>query len=154
MAAPSRDSALTDEKTLEPEQASSTDTPKSQRSRRSSHEVLQEQDEEQNEIERTVSGILPPKDDPEKQAANVTETGVPDPNVVDWDENDPENPQNWTNKKKWGNMSIISGITFLTPLASSMVAPGVQLIMREFHSTDQTIGSFIVSIYVLGYAVG
>ena len=35
-----------------------------------------------------------------------------------------------------------------------MVAPAVPLMMREFHSTDSTLASFIVSIYVLGYAIG
>ena len=51
-------------------------------------------------------------------------------------------------------MAIVSAICFLTPLASSMVAPGVPEIMRDFNSTDATIGSFIVSIYILGYAIG
>lgn len=79
----------------------------------------------------------------------------PDPNVVTWDgPDDPNRPQNWPSRKKWFNMSIVSAICFLTPLASSMVAPGVPEIMRNFHSTDATIGSFIVSIYILGYAIG
>jgi multidrug resistance protein len=51
-------------------------------------------------------------------------------------------------------MTIVSVVCFLTPLASSMVAPGVPLIMRDFHTTDQTVGSFFVSIYILGYALG
>lgn len=78
-----------------------------------------------------------------------------DPNIVDWDgPNAPEKAINWTNKKKWSNVAIISSVTFLTPLASSMVAPATPLIMREFHSSNDTIASFIVSIYILGYAVG
>jgi len=39
-------------------------------------------------------------------------------------------------------------------LASSMFAPGVPQMMREFGSTNQELGSFVVSIYVLGYAFG
>lgn len=35
-----------------------------------------------------------------------------------------------------------------------MVAPGVPLIMKEFKSQDETVASFIVSIYILGYAIG
>lgn len=76
-------------------------------------------------------------------------------NVVDWNNaSDPRRPINWTAKKKWMNISVISVLTFLTPLASSMVAPAVPSMMRDFRSTDTTIASFIVSIYILGYAVG
>ena len=141
-------SAHTDDKTLEPD-ASHSETPKSSRSIRSSQEDRPQQNEEQTP--QNPPGII--ASDPEKQPV-TSEQAANDPNIVDWDENDPANPQNWTTKKKWGNMSVVSSITFLTPLASSMVAPGVQLIMRDFGSTSQTIGSFVVSIYVLGYAVG
>ena len=30
------------------------------------------------------------------------------------DDQDPENPQNWTAKKKWSNIAVMSSITFLT----------------------------------------
>jgi multidrug resistance protein len=154
MAAERRQFALTDDKTLDTEHTSSTQTPMSNLSRRSSQVEKLQQDEPEPALERTISGIIPPKGDAEKQTATSTATAHPDPNIVEWEENDPDNPQNWTVKKKWGNMGIVSAICFLTPLASSMVAPGVSLIMRDFHSTNQTIGSFVVSIYVLGYALG
>ena len=146
MSAERRQSAQT-EKTLEPEQTSSSETPKSQLSRRPSQEDKPRQDVTEQEFEpapQAPPGIIPPKDDLEKQISRTTTGPNRDPNIVDWDENDQGNPLNWSIKRKWGNMSIVSGITFLTPLASSMVAPGVQLIMRDFHSTNQTVGSFIV----------
>lgn len=78
-----------------------------------------------------------------------------DPDVVDWDgPNDPGKALNWTQKKKLANLAVVSSITFLTPLASSMVAPGIPGIMKDFHNTNETLGSFIVSIYILGYCVG
>ena len=40
------------------------------------------------------------------------------------------------------------------PLASSMFAPGVPDVMIEFQSNDEQLASFVVSIYVLGYALG
>ncbi|KAJ9650227.1 hypothetical protein H2198_010465 [Neophaeococcomyces mojaviensis] len=95
--------------------------------------------------------------DVEKQFATTQTQVLPptDPNIVDWDSpEDTRRPINWTVKKKWINCTIISVLTFLTPLASSMVAPAIPLIMRDFKSTDETIGSFIVSIYILGYAIG
>ena len=35
-----------------------------------------------------------------------------------------------------------------------MFAPGVPEVLRKFHSTNHTLGSFVVSVYVLGYAIG
>lgn len=35
-----------------------------------------------------------------------------------------------------------------------MFAPGVADVMREFHSSSSLLGSFVVSVYVLGYMVG
>jgi len=61
---------------------------------------------------------------------------------------------NWRNKTKVVNVVIVSTWTFLTPLASSMVAPSILTILKDFHSSDITLGAFVVSIYILGYAVG
>lgn len=35
-----------------------------------------------------------------------------------------------------------------------MFAPGVAEVMKEFHITDVQLGSFVVSVYLLGYAFG
>jgi MFS family permease len=53
-----------------------------------------------------------------------------------------------------GAVALVSAITFLTPLASSMFAPGVPKVMETFHSTDDMLAGFMVSVYVLGFAVG
>ncbi|KAI1386723.1 MFS general substrate transporter [Hypoxylon trugodes] len=78
-----------------------------------------------------------------------------DPNVVDWDgPNDQENPMNWTDKKKWLNICILSIMTIVTPLGSSMFAPGIPRILVEFHETSSTVATFLVSVYILGFAFG
>jgi hypothetical protein len=94
-----------------------------------------------------------------------------DPFIVDFDgENDPLSPLNWTTKKKWTMGGFLSAMTFVTyvylssvdwgmltrirPLASSMFAPGVPQVLREFGSTSPLLGSMVVSIYILGYACG
>jgi multidrug resistance protein len=78
-----------------------------------------------------------------------------DPNVVSWDgPDDPQNPKNWTDKKKWTNVAVLSILTVITPLGSSMFAPGIPKIMAQFHSTDSTTATFILSIYILGFAFG
>ncbi|KAF2849323.1 MFS general substrate transporter [Plenodomus tracheiphilus IPT5] len=94
-------------------------------------------------------------------SASITNVNYPDaepasdPNVVDFDgPDDPEDPMNWKVSKKWGMVTLVSAITFLTPLASSEIAPGVPDIMREFHSTSELLEGFMVSVYVLGFAFG
>ncbi|KAH7312044.1 major facilitator superfamily domain-containing protein [Rhexocercosporidium sp. MPI-PUGE-AT-0058] len=77
--------------------------------------------------------------------------------TVWWDEpedQDPENPMNWSSAKKWGNICTISVISFIVPLVSSMLAPGVQQVMTDFHTTSKTFATFVVSIFVLGFAAG
>ncbi|KAF2725432.1 MFS general substrate transporter [Polychaeton citri CBS 116435] len=109
-----------------------------------------------------TSSISDRNGDLEKQAAQTTlaeqttnDEPPPDPNIVDWDgPGDLANPMNWPEWKKWGNIAILSAITFLTPLASSMFAPGVPRVMDEFNESSDSIATFVVSVYVLGYAIG
>lgn len=78
-----------------------------------------------------------------------------DPNIVDWDgPDDPANPINWTATRKWTNIGVISAMTLLTPLASSMFAPGVPEVMATFNSTSNSIATFVVSVFLLGFAFG
>ncbi|KAE9574152.1 Efflux pump rdc3 [Colletotrichum fructicola] len=78
-----------------------------------------------------------------------------DPNIVDWDgPDDPQNPQNWPASQKWMNIAVISILTLVTPLGSSMFAPGIPKIMVEFHETSSMTATFVVSVYILGFAFG
>jgi multidrug resistance protein len=96
----------------------------------------------------------------DREDGNVTtekreEAEETDPNVVSWDgPDDPQNPKNWTDKKKWTNVAILSILTIITPLGSSMFAPGIPQIMIEFHNSNSTVATFILSIYILGFAFG
>ncbi|KAL7754593.1 hypothetical protein ACKLNR_002826 [Fusarium oxysporum f. sp. zingiberi] len=67
---------------------------------------------------------------------------------------DPANPKNWSNKRKWLNITVLSLLTVVTPLGSSMFAPGIPSIMAEFHETSPNAATFILSIYVLGFVFG
>ena len=91
---------------------------------------------------------------PEKDAVEATATEQ-DPNLVDWDgPDDPANPINWSPKLKWLNITVLSTITLLTPLASSFFAPGVPKVLQEFHTQSETLATFVVSVYILGFAFG
>ncbi|KAI1089399.1 bicyclomycin resistance protein [Rostrohypoxylon terebratum] len=77
------------------------------------------------------------------------------PNVVWWSgPDDPDNPYNWPTWRKVLNCGLISAMTFISPLASSIFAPGVPQVVAEFHSTSLEIAAFVVSVYVLGFAAG
>jgi hypothetical protein len=89
--------------------------------------------------------------DKEKTAGQGNE---PHPDLVDWGTDDPERPVNWSNSKKCTNLGLVFFFRFLTPLASSMVAPVTGLIQSDLGLESDTIASFIVSIFILGYAVG
>jgi len=90
-------------------------------------------------------------DDGSTGSATRQEEDLPSPNIVDFDgPDDTENPMNWRAPKKWGMISLVSAITFLTPLASSIFAPGVPEVMQEFNSTSDMLEGFMLSVYVLG----
>ncbi|KAB8292511.1 hypothetical protein EYC80_008221 [Monilinia laxa] len=66
---------------------------------------------------------------------------LPEPSsIVSWDsDSDQLNPMNWSSTKRWANTAVISAMTFSTPLASTMFAPGVPLVMDEFRSTNRIL---------------
>ncbi|TAQ90983.1 hypothetical protein B7494_g734 [Chlorociboria aeruginascens] len=77
-----------------------------------------------------------------------------DPNLVGWDgDNDPANPMNWSEFKKYSNVLMVSLITLTVNLAASMFAPGVNAVLSDFHSSSGQLGAFTVSVYVLGFAL-
>ncbi|RFU29502.1 hypothetical protein B7463_g6841, partial [Scytalidium lignicola] len=77
------------------------------------------------------------------------------PQGVSWSgEHDMLNPMNWPSGKKWRILAVVSLMTFITPLSSSMFAPGVPQVMREFNSSSVILSEIVVSIYVLGFAIG
>lgn len=77
-----------------------------------------------------------------------------DRGLVGWEgQDDRNNPQNFPSSKKWGLLMLVSAITFISPLASSMFSPAVSYVAKDLHVSDETLLSFSVSIYLLGYAV-
>ncbi|KAK4951834.1 hypothetical protein LTR10_009754 [Elasticomyces elasticus] len=133
--------------------------------RRKEYNVELDKDKEPS----SPSSINEPEVDVEKaQPTTTAEEQEPlDPNIVDFDgPDDPENPlasirentslssQNFTSTVKWGNIAVLSALTFLTPLASSMFAPGVPEVLEEFGTNNQAMATFVVSVYLLGFAAG
>ncbi|KAL2754393.1 hypothetical protein ACRALDRAFT_1081448 [Sodiomyces alcalophilus JCM 7366] len=81
-----------------------------------------------------------------------------DKGLVGWDsQDDPDMPLNFSTRRKWTIVSCIATITFLTPFASTILAPAIRYLADDFGydpHADLTMPSFPISIYLLGYAVG
>jgi multidrug resistance protein len=71
----------------------------------------------------------------------------------DW-EHDPINPRNWSPLKKWTATAIVSFYTFVTPLASSMMAPGLPDLATKYGVTNPTLTGLMLSIFLLSFAIG
>ncbi|KAF5686183.1 major facilitator superfamily transporter [Fusarium denticulatum] len=77
-----------------------------------------------------------------------------DPNVVEWEENDPENPLNWPAYKAVAHIVIISFMTLTVNLAATMFAPAASDLAKDFGITNSTVVTLTVSIYLLGFTFG
>ncbi|GLB42015.1 putative multidrug resistance protein 4 [Lyophyllum shimeji] len=71
-------------------------------------------------------GSLPPGHDDSALPKDKEKVEQAVENVEDDWENDPENARNWSFGKKWTAVSVVSLYTFCSPLASSMMAPGLE----------------------------
>ncbi|KAJ6070668.1 hypothetical protein N7467_011987 [Penicillium canescens] len=97
------------------------------------------------------------KDDPESALQSPKQYPETDLSrgIVGWDgQDDPHNPQNFAASRKWGLLALTSAITFVSPLASSMFSPSVSYVAVDLGVTNETLLSFSISIYILGYAFG
>ncbi|KAI0300487.1 MFS general substrate transporter [Multifurca ochricompacta] len=75
--------------------------------------------------------------------------------TVHWDgPHDPENPRNWSFKKKWGATIIVSAFTFITPVSSAMIAPASEQLAKRFDIHSTVLLATTTSIFILGYAFG
>ncbi|KAK7958423.1 hypothetical protein PG988_013271 [Apiospora saccharicola] len=78
-----------------------------------------------------------------------------DRGIVGWDgQDDPKNPQNFTRSRQYWIICLLALVTFMTPLASSILAPGIKYYSAEFGNQSTILGAIPVSIYLLGYAIG
>lgn len=124
---------------------------------REEEEVIEEEPRESNEgigadLEKHLSRKSSKKDQLPPEIYPLTDL---DAGLVGWDsQDDPVNPRNFPDSRKWTLLGFVAAITFLSPLASSIFAPGIPFVNAAFHNTSQLLGSFAVSVYVLGFAVG
>ncbi|KAI8219272.1 Pyrrolocin cluster transcription factor [Colletotrichum sp. SAR 10_86] len=89
------------------------------------------------------------------EAGSNAPTITTDENIVDWEgPEDPQNPLNWSARLRYGHVVIVSLLSLVVNLAATMIAPGMEYVVRDIHITSQTIGTLSVTIYLLGFALG
>ncbi|KAJ3719190.1 MFS polyamine transporter [Lentinula raphanica] len=57
----------------------------------------------------------------------------------------------WPKSRKWAATLIVALFTFVSPVASAMIAPGSQQVADEFGITSNVVLDMITSIFVLGF---
>ncbi|KAF2666582.1 synaptic vesicle transporter [Microthyrium microscopicum] len=78
-----------------------------------------------------------------------------DKGLIAWEsQDDPENPLKWPARKRRINLTLISLITFISPLGSSIFAPGIGYTLADLHESSQAVGSLMITIFLLGYSIG
>lgn len=75
-----------------------------------------------------------------------------DPYAVTWIPDDPRNPMNFGQVKKWFFTMLVAIATLAVALVSSAYTGGVQEIEMEFHIGSEVV-TLGVSLFVLGFAV-
>ncbi|KAF9447358.1 MFS general substrate transporter [Macrolepiota fuliginosa MF-IS2] len=73
--------------------------------------------------------------------------------VDDW-VTDPDNARNWSARRKWTTTAIVSLYTFLTPFASTLMAPGLPALAQKYHITNSTVSAMTLCIFLLANALG
>lgn len=111
------------------------------------HETSSEKDLETGNSEKRITLSEATKDDPLSCVDPVT-------NIVGWyGPEDPENPMNFSQAKKWWITIVLAMITFCVSFASSVFSTATVVTSAQFHvSTEVMILG--VSLYVLGFAFG
>ncbi|KAI0503244.1 major facilitator superfamily domain-containing protein [Xylaria bambusicola] len=92
--------------------------------------------------------------EPEKGLLDSSPISSSDEVIVDWEgPDDPANPLNWSSTRKTFIITLVSAVTFNISLVPTIFAPGVPLLLREFHSDSTALASFLVSAYVIPFAI-
>lgn len=76
-----------------------------------------------------------------------------DPYLVEFVPNDPRNPMEWSQVKKWTIVLTVAIMTLAVSFVSSAYSGGTKQVILEF-GISQEVATLGVSLFVLGFAVG
>ncbi|CAI7571037.1 unnamed protein product [Penicillium palitans] len=89
----------------------------------------------------------------QSQENNITPRTNVTRDVVDFCDNDPTNPLNWSKRWKWSIVILIACLSAELQLCTIIAAPVSLPILADFHSTNSLYRTLIVSIWELGEIV-
>ncbi|KZS94405.1 MFS general substrate transporter [Sistotremastrum niveocremeum HHB9708] len=107
-------------------------------------------DRDSNKSSQTADPKLEESAIPEDKITEAIERAL---DIDQWNEN-PRNPRNWSPARKWSSLAVVSLYTFVSPLASSMLAPGLPEIADKYGMTNSTLIALTLTVFLLAYAVG
>ncbi|ORY76533.1 major facilitator superfamily domain-containing protein [Leucosporidium creatinivorum] len=73
--------------------------------------------------------------------------------IVTWKENDPEDPRQFSNFRKWVVTVIATALCFDVGLSSSIITGGLVPVKEHFHSSTEVV-NLTVCVFVIGFGVG
>ncbi|GMF74635.1 unnamed protein product [Aspergillus oryzae] len=101
---------------------------------------------EEADMEKVADGTEVAKRDLEKGVSGSAEAVWDEAFLVTFDQNEAQNPLNWTKKRKWGVTAAISGTGF-------MMAPAIDTMAEELDMSI-TESTMALSVYLLATAFG
>ncbi|KII88761.1 hypothetical protein PLICRDRAFT_176306 [Plicaturopsis crispa FD-325 SS-3] len=99
----------------------------------------------QNDVQKA-----PPASEKPKYAGSGTHES---PYIVDWDENDPDNPYTWSRRRKWIITAQVASGTLSVSFGSSAYSAGIPQTMADL-SVSREVAVLGLSLYVLGFGLG
>ncbi|GAA5863585.1 hypothetical protein JCM3774_006537 [Rhodotorula dairenensis] len=76
-----------------------------------------------------------------------------DPNKVDWEEDDPHNPQNWSVKYKWLVVILCAQATLVVTFASSAPSSATRQVAQDFNAGTE-VAELTTALFLAGYVAG
>ncbi|KAI4152113.1 MAG: hypothetical protein LQ340_003098 [Diploschistes diacapsis] len=59
--------------------------------------------------------------------------------LIEFSENDPGDPRNFSKRRKYANIAVIALMAVLSPLASAMFNPGIPIITKDLKTTESAV---------------
>lgn len=96
--------------------------------------------------------VIEPKDSSELSSDNEAPTKE-HRIIIDWLENDPENPQNWSSSKKAMVSALICLLTTSVYIGAAIYTTGIEGISEQYHVSN-TVALLGLTVFILGYGIG
>ena len=101
---------------------------------------------------KPASDLLPSKVT-EKDSSD-SESPVKDERIIiDWIENDPENPRNWSSAKKAWVHGLICLLTTSVYIGAAIYTVGIEGVTKQFN-VSQTVALLGLTLFIIGYGLG